>query len=75
MDLRISYFTTPDGVRLAYGTMGEGSPVIVPPGWVSNLETLLENEQTAEICRRLAQRHRVIAYDKQGCGPGQNRGY
>ena len=68
MDFSVSYFTTPDGVRLAYGTLGEGPAVIVPPGWISNIETLDENPYAIAVYEGLAKRHRVIVYDKQGCG-------
>jgi pimeloyl-ACP methyl ester carboxylesterase len=68
VEFSVSYFTTPDGVRLAYGTLGEGSPVIAPPGWISNIESLDENPYAVDLYEGLARRHQVIVYDKQGCG-------
>jgi class 3 adenylate cyclase/pimeloyl-ACP methyl ester carboxylesterase len=38
MAFDIRYCTTGDGVRIAYGVEGEGTPLLWIPGWVSHLE-------------------------------------
>ncbi len=38
MELRIVFCKTLDGVRIAYSTVGQGSPFVISPGWISHLQ-------------------------------------
>jgi class 3 adenylate cyclase len=63
------YALTREGVCVAYKTLGDGPhPLIFSPGWVTNLEVLWEWPACARFFERLAQRCRLVVYDKQGTG-------
>lgn len=54
---------------IAYHVFGEGPfDLIYSPGWVTNIEILWEWPGVANVFSRLAQRARVVLYDKQGTG-------
>ncbi|MDR6771131.1 alpha/beta hydrolase [Azospirillum sp. BE72] len=57
-------FVTVDGVRLHYMEAGEGPPVVLLHGNVSALGDWL----ASGLFDRLAQNHRVIAFDRPGMG-------
>jgi hypothetical protein len=59
----ISFATTTDGVRIAYASAGEGSPVIFVLGWFTHLEFPMVGWAAP-----LAERHRVVMYDGRGTG-------
>ena len=64
--LDIGYFTKRNGARIAFGSVGEGYPVLLVPGWTSSLDQWgLDERPMGEF---LAERFRVITYDKQGTG-------
>jgi pimeloyl-ACP methyl ester carboxylesterase len=60
---------TGDGIDLAWGELGAGSPVIVVPAWVSNLEVISEGgDPRSSLIEHLARHHRAITYDRRGTG-------
>ena len=64
----IRFCKTTDGVKIAYSTMGVGSPLVIPPQWVTHLEADLVEGPWADIYEALAQRHTVVRFDKRGTG-------
>ncbi len=66
MEQQIRFCTTPDGARLAYSTVGEGAPLVCPPGWVSHVELTWQTGKA--FYEPLARHHTVVWYDKRGCG-------
>ena len=67
MDHDLAYFTRPDGVTIAYGTAGDGPPLVVVPGWATHLEWLWREPATL-LFEPLAHHFRLIMYDKHGNG-------
>jgi class 3 adenylate cyclase/pimeloyl-ACP methyl ester carboxylesterase len=67
MEMQIRYASRPDGAKVAYGVMGEGPVLFVPPGWVWSLEWW-RAEPHRSFARRLADRFKLVVYDKHGCG-------
>jgi pimeloyl-ACP methyl ester carboxylesterase len=67
MEMQIRYASRPDGAKVAYGVMGEGPVLFVPPGWVWSLEWW-RAEPHRSFARRLAERFKLVVYDKHGCG-------
>jgi class 3 adenylate cyclase len=65
MDREIRFCTTAHGVSIAYAASGTGPPLVVPPGWVSHLESPLF---LSDLLVRLSKTHTVIAWDKQRTG-------
>lgn len=63
------YATTSDGARIAYQVHGDGPlDVVFVPGWVSNVEHYWEMPSARRLFGRLAQRARLIVWDKRGTG-------
>ncbi len=67
MELKIQYAKRSDGAKTAYGTMGSGPVLIVPPPWFTHLE-FWQSEQSKPFAERLAANHTLVLYDKHGCG-------
>ncbi|HEY9629812.1 MAG TPA: alpha/beta fold hydrolase [Coleofasciculaceae cyanobacterium] len=65
---QIRFCTAPDGVRLAYATLGQGLPLVKAANWLSHLEFDCENPVWRHWWTGLAQTHRLIRYDERGCG-------
>jgi pimeloyl-ACP methyl ester carboxylesterase/class 3 adenylate cyclase len=59
-ELEIRYCTTSDGVRIAYGTVGHGFPVVNVPLWVTHIGTLKGLPDPGPF--------QVVHYDKRGTG-------
>ncbi len=68
MEQQIRFCTTSDGVRIAYATLGEGSPLVFVRGWVSHLELDWEFAGSRQLYEGYAEEFRVVRYDKRGTG-------
>jgi class 3 adenylate cyclase len=64
----IRFCKTIDGVTIAYSTMGQGWPLVIPPQFVTHLEADLIEGPFAEVCEALAQHCMVVRFDKRGTG-------
>jgi pimeloyl-ACP methyl ester carboxylesterase/predicted amidohydrolase len=64
----VRFCVSPHGRRLAYASLGEGPIVLLPPGWISHLGVLWEDEGFRRFVTALAQHNRVVWFDRQGCG-------
>ncbi len=67
MGFDIRYCTTEDGVRIAYGVEGEGTPFVWIPGWVSHLELDYPLFDAAGL-RPMLEGIQWIQLDKRGTG-------
>ena len=68
MEQQIRFCVTPEGVHLAYSTVGQGPPLVLPTGWISHLELEWEFPPRRAFFEKLAAHHTVTIYDKHGCG-------
>lgn len=68
MEQQISFCTTPDGTRIAYSIVGQGPPLVFPPGWISHLELVWRDPSWRAFVERIARHHTCVSYDKRGCG-------
>src|SRR5713101_5846239 len=67
--MHIGYCTTSDGVRIAYGTVGKGPPVVIVLGWLTDLERgLASPTYNSAFLMPIAARHLVVQYDGRGFG-------
>jgi class 3 adenylate cyclase len=64
----IRFCKTVDGVTIAYSTMGQGLPLVIPPQIVTHLEADLVEGPLAEVYEALSQHCTVIRFDKRGTG-------
>ncbi len=66
---RTRWARTIDDAYVAYQDFGEGQvTLVVIHGWVTHLEVLWESPRAARFMRRLAERMRVLHFDKRGTG-------
>lgn len=65
---QIRLCTAPDGVRIAYATVGEGPPLVKAANWMNHLEFEWESPLWCHWIEELAARHSFVRYDERGCG-------
>ena len=65
---RIRFCTTPDEVRLAYATSGDGPPRVKAANWLSHLDYDWESPVWRHWMTELSRRFRLVRYDERGCG-------
>ena len=64
----IRYCKAPDGVRLAYATVGKGPPMLRSAHWLGHLEYDWELPIARHFLLGLAKNHTLIRYDARGNG-------
>lgn len=64
----IRFCTTVDGVRIAYSTMGDGPPLVIPPQLVTHLEADLVEGPLANVYEALARSFTLVRFDMRGTG-------
>jgi class 3 adenylate cyclase/pimeloyl-ACP methyl ester carboxylesterase len=64
----IRYCKAPDGIRLAYATVGEGPPLLKSAHWLGHLEYDWELPILRPFLLGLAKGHTLIRYDARGNG-------
>ena len=62
------YARTPDGLRLAYQQWGEGPPLLMVPGLVSNTEVAWEHELYHRVLEYWGRYMTCVQFDKRGIG-------
>ncbi|GLS24468.1 hypothetical protein GCM10007877_01790 [Marinibactrum halimedae] len=65
---KIQFCTAEDGVRIAYATIGEGTPIVKAANWLSHLEHDWDSPIWSPLFRELATDHQFIRYDERGNG-------
>ena len=71
MKQRIAYCTTSDGIRLAYSSLGRGSPIIRTSHWMTHVQHDLKSPIWRHTLLYLAQHHELVSYDARGEGMSQ----
>lgn len=64
----IKYCRSADGVRLAYGIVGSGPPLVKTASYMSHLEYDWESPTWRHVVHGLARDNTFIRYDARGCG-------
>lgn len=64
----IRFCSTADGVRIAYSTMGQGPPLVIPPQLVTHLEADLVEGPLADVYEALARHYMLVRFDMRGTG-------
>ena len=68
MEQEIRFFTTAEGARIAYATVGEGPVLVHAAHWLSHLEFDWQDADKRAFFEALARNHTLVRYDKHGCG-------
>jgi pimeloyl-ACP methyl ester carboxylesterase/DNA-binding winged helix-turn-helix (wHTH) protein len=64
----IRFCTAPDGARIAYSTVGRGTPLVKAANWLNHLEFEWESPVWKHWIAALASHHVLVRYDERGCG-------
>ena len=65
---KIRFCTADDSVRIAYATVGQGTPLIKAANWLTHLELDWDAPIWSPLFRELARDHRLVRYDERGNG-------
>src|SRR5215211_7357121 len=65
---RAQFCRSADGVELAFGVHGRGSPLVKAANWMTHLERDWENPVWKHWLTALGEDHTVVRYDERGCG-------
>ena len=68
MEQQIHFCTTHDGVQIAYGTAGQGPPLVKAANWLSHLEFDWQSPIWRHLLREFSRDHTFIRYDERGNG-------
>src|SRR3970282_1494957 len=71
MEREVRYCTTEDGVRIAYCSQGEGSPLVITPIFVESFSLYHLLPEIDQFLERLLPVRRVVLYDIRGAGLSQ----
>ena len=58
----------PDGVQIAYATVGSGPPLVKAPNWLNHLEYDWQSPIWRHMMQELAREHTLIRFDQRGNG-------
>ena len=64
----IRFCTAPDGVQIAYATVGRGPPLVKAANWLNHLEFDWQSPVWRHLLHGLARNHQLIRYDERGNG-------
>ena len=64
----VRFCTAPDGVRLAYATVGQGPPLVKAANWLTHLRYDWESIVWGHWLRELSARYRLVHYDERASG-------
>jgi pimeloyl-ACP methyl ester carboxylesterase len=68
LEQQIRFCTTPDRVRLAYATHGQGPPLVKAATWMTHLEFDWQSPVWRHWLEQLGRGHTVVRYDERGSG-------
>ena len=64
----IGFCVAPDGVQLAYASVGQGVPVFKAPNWLNHLEYDWRSPVWGPALSELAKHHQLVRFDQRGNG-------
>jgi len=70
IEQKVGFAQTSDGVRIAYATTGQGSPIVQVLGWATHIEGGLSSPlyDSAGLLPLASQHHLYVRYDGRGFG-------
>lgn len=64
----VRFCTAADGTRIAYGSVGQGPPIIKTANWLNHLEYDWESPVWNPLFQAIAAEHQLVRYDARGNG-------
>jgi pimeloyl-ACP methyl ester carboxylesterase/DNA-binding winged helix-turn-helix (wHTH) protein len=68
LDQEVRFCVAPDGVRIAYATIGAGPPLVRAAHFLTHLDHDWESPVWRHWLEGLARHHTLVRYDERGCG-------
>ena len=65
---RVQFATAPDGVQIAWASIGEGPPVLKAPNWLNHLDYEWRSPVWGPALAELARHWRLVRFDQRGNG-------
>lgn len=65
---RVRFATAPDGVQIAWASLGEGAPLLKAPNWLNHLEYEWRSPVWGPAFTELARHCRFVRFDQRGNG-------
>jgi class 3 adenylate cyclase/pimeloyl-ACP methyl ester carboxylesterase len=65
---RVQFATAPDGVQIAWASIGAGPPVLKAPNWMNHLEYEWRNPVWGPAFAELTRHWRLVRFDQRGNG-------
>ena len=67
-DPEVRFFTTSDGVRIAYTLAGSGAPIVRLNSWLNHLDFEWKNPFRRHWLSEVMRHNTLLRYDQRGCG-------
>lgn len=64
----VRFCHTADGVRIAFSSSGNATPLVKTPNWLNHLELDPKSRVWGQWIARMSKTFRLIRYDARGCG-------
>ena len=64
----IRFCTTPDGVRIAYSSVGSGRPLVKTGNWLTHIEHEWDSPVWKHWIHAIGAHHQLVRWDERGCG-------
>jgi class 3 adenylate cyclase/pimeloyl-ACP methyl ester carboxylesterase len=65
---QIQFCLAPDGVQIAYASVGKGPPVLKAPNWLNHIEYEWRSPVWGPAFAALAKNHELVRFDQRGNG-------
>ncbi len=65
---RVQFCVAPDGVQIAYASVGKGPPIFKAPNWLNHIEYEWRSPVWGPAFAALAKNHELVRFDQRGNG-------
>ncbi len=65
---RVQFCVAPDGVQIAFASVGKGSPIFKAPNWMNHIEYEWRSPVWGPAFAALARNHELLRFDQRGNG-------
>jgi pimeloyl-ACP methyl ester carboxylesterase len=65
---RVQFCVAPDGVQIAYASVGKGFPIFKAPNWLNHIEYEWRSPLWGPAFAALAKNHELVRFDQRGGG-------